>query len=335
MSETLLRQWSMLRMVPRAPRKTTVTELVEKLRDRGYSVSNRTVERDLISLSREFGLYCDDRNRPHGWQFMEDATVMDLPSMDPQTALTLKLVNEFTAHLLPRSTLRYLKPHLRVADGVLDDFADGGLARWKEAVRVLPRWQRLHKPDIDGAVLDAVYQALFERKQLRIQYARKGQRPADDHSEREHAIHPLGLVFRDQLTYLVCTFYTYDDIRQVAVHRITSAEVLEDKRRTPKGFDLDEYIAKGAFDLPVGKEIRLKVRFERTAAAHLHETPLSKDQQLTETDDDRVELRATVLDTSQLRWWLLGFGAQVEVLAPAHLRREFAEMAQRLAKQYT
>lgn len=334
MSDTLLRQWSMLRMIPRAPRKITVSRLVEQLAERGYNTTARTVQRDLVTLSREFGLYCDDRNRPHGWQFMENAEVMDLPSMDPQTALTLKLVNEFAAHLLPRSTLNYLRPHLRVADGVLEEFTDRGLARWKESVRVLPRWQRLHKPEIDSTVLDAVYQALFERKRLQIRYASKGARGTGDDNEREHEIHPLGLVFRDQLTYLVCTFYTYEDIRQLAVHRITSAEVLDKARRTPKGFDLDEYIAKGAFDLPVGKEIRLKVRFDPTAAAHLHETPLSDDQQLSKTDDERVELRATVLDTSQLRWWLLGFGAQVEVIAPTYLRREFAEQAKRLAERY-
>mgnify|MGYP003324733769 CR=1 FL=1 len=35
-------------------------------------------------------------------------------------------------------------------------------------------------------------------------------------------------------------------------------------------------------------------------------------------------------DTSQLRWWLLGFGEQVEVIKPAHLREEFRKTAQKL-----
>jgi predicted DNA-binding transcriptional regulator YafY len=41
-----------------------------------------------------------------------------------------------------------------------------------------------------------------------------------------------------------------------------------------------------------------------------------------------------VRDTLELRWWLRGFGEQVEVLAPASWRAEFATMAERLANRY-
>jgi predicted DNA-binding transcriptional regulator YafY len=42
-----------------------------------------------------------------------------------------------------------------------------------------------------------------------------------------------------------------------------------------------------------------------------------------------------VLDTLQLRWWLLGFGDQVEVVAPKSLRQEFAETARNMAGYYS
>ena len=42
-----------------------------------------------------------------------------------------------------------------------------------------------------------------------------------------------------------------------------------------------------------------------------------------------------VQDTCQLRWWLLGFGDQVEVLEPEHLRAEFAEIARSLHDMYS
>ncbi|MDL2286004.1 WYL domain-containing protein [Desulfococcaceae bacterium OttesenSCG-928-F15] len=46
------------------------------------------------------------------------------------------------------------------------------------------------------------------------------------------------------------------------------------------------------------------------------------------------QVQATVADTSQLHWWLLGFGPQVEVLAPKFLRKEFKIRAQDLANIY-
>ena len=49
---------------------------------------------------------------------------------------------------------------------------------------------------------------------------------------------------------------------------------------------------------------------------------LSEDHRTTEQSDGRILVEATVADTSQLRWWLLGFGSQVEVLEPISLREE-------------
>ena len=102
----------------------------------------------------------------------------------------------------------------------------------------------------------------------------------------------------------------------------------------PAGFDLDAYIASGAFGYPVGGAIRLEALFSEGAAFHLGERPLSEDQRLEPTDDGRVLLTATVQDTSELRWWLLGFGDQVEVLAPESIREEMARIARNMDAKY-
>ena len=47
-------------------------------------------------------------------------------------------------------------------------------------------------------------------------------------------------------------------------------------------------------------------------------------------EDGRILVEATVSDTADLRWWLLGFGSSVEVLEPTSLREQFREQAQRL-----
>jgi predicted DNA-binding transcriptional regulator YafY len=83
-----------------------------------------------------------------------------------------------------------------------------------------------------------------------------------------------------------------------------------------------------------GTTIRLEALFDRKVAIHLGERPLAKDQRLTSREDGRVRLQATVKDTLELRWWLLGFGDKVEVLAPKALRAEFKSIAQRMAGSY-
>lgn len=84
-TETLLRQWCMLRDIPRRPRKITASALHAKLLAAGYSVDIRTVQRDLINLSRELSL-CSDNGKPQGWAWMEDAPQLDFPALEPQAA---------------------------------------------------------------------------------------------------------------------------------------------------------------------------------------------------------------------------------------------------------
>jgi predicted DNA-binding transcriptional regulator YafY len=96
----------------------------------------------------------------------------------------------------------------------------------------------------------------------------------------------------------------------------------------PGGFNLDEYIQSGEFQYPVGPPIQLKAKFLRAAAAHLVETPLSDDQVIESLDADHVCVTATVRDTAQLDWWLLGFGSGVLVLAPPALTVRIAEATQ-------
>lgn len=103
-----------------------------------------------------------------------------------------------------------------------------------------------------------------------------------------------------------------------------------------KDFDLVAYIATGTFDYTEVKnnEIKLTVIFDQGAAFHLTETPLSTDQKMVNKRDGRIQITATVKNSLQLRWWLLGFGEYVEVIKPKALRDEFIETSQRLSEIY-
>ena len=105
--------------------------------------------------------------------------------------------------------------------------------------------------------------------------------------------------------------------------------------------DLGAYIAAGAFEYPSAVEeteadSTLQLRMSEGAAGHLHETPLSEDQIISDDPDTPgwVKVTATVQETEQLYWWLLGFGAQLEVLGPARLRERMVANVQSLVGRY-
>ena len=103
---TLTRHWLLLRAIPRAPRKVDTATLERHLEAEGVGIHRRSIQRDLHQLSSIFPLVCDDRSRPYGWSWARDAQVVDLPAMDPRTAMTFRLVGRYLPHLLPRSTWR-------------------------------------------------------------------------------------------------------------------------------------------------------------------------------------------------------------------------------------
>jgi predicted DNA-binding transcriptional regulator YafY len=253
--------------------------------------------------------------------------------MDGATALSVKLLEQFIPQLLPPTLKDHLQPYFRQADTVLAEHAPPSLGHWLDRVRVVPREMPLLAPEVDTTVARTVYQALLDGKRFTADYA---SRSAPCPEPREYVVSPLGLVARGNLLYLVCTLWDYTDLRQLAMHRIRSATATATPVTTPPpGFDLDQYIAEGEFHYPVGPEIRLEARFYRGAAAHLYETPLSTDQTITDLDDDHVLVTATIRDSEQLHWWLLGFGSLVTVICPASLRNELACELAVAARTYT
>ena len=99
--------------------------------------------------------------------------------------------------------------------------------------------------------------------------------------------------------------------------------------------DLDRAIAAGALGFLVSTTpLQLEVVFDQDAAVRLREAPLSADQELVDRSDGSVLLRASAADTVQLRTWLRGFGARIEVLQPPALRQEFVDQAQAMTQRY-
>ncbi len=330
MSDTFLRQWAMLRLVPRHPAKIDTTSLQQLLADEGFETTHRTIQRDLQTLSAVFPLAVDEREKPFGWFWAKDAKVMDIPGITPPAALAFRLAESHLADLLPPSVLDYLEPHFQRAREVLKTTSLGGLKAWSAKVHVIPRGLQLKPAKVEADVQHVVYEALLARQRFSAFYL-----PRDGEQAVEYEVNPLALVLRQGVTYLVATLWDYDDVKHLALHRMQSAAPLDRKARQPGNFRIDDYLESGAFAYPVStRKIKLHALFDIATAYHLFETPLADDQVLRAEGAKHMLLKATVDDSAELRWWLLGFGDGVEVLSPKRLRQEFRSVAIKLGALY-
>jgi predicted DNA-binding transcriptional regulator YafY len=347
MTDTLARQWQMLQLIPRSPKSVSVARIHADLQDKGYTLTRRTVERDLLELQTRFSLEVDASQRPQLWSWAINVLPLDLPRMSQSEALTLLMSKEHLRPLMPASTMTQMARYFELAQQCIDGVPSAPLSavplwlsgakrklpesNWRSKVRVLPSSQPLLMPQVDAEALAVVQEALLRDLQCDLIYQKRDTPQAD-----EYPVHPLGLVQRGVLLYLVCTIKHYVDIKLLAVHRIQAAKLSAHKLLAPAGFNLDAYIATGALGWSSESEpIILQAVFAAATAVHLAETPLAKDQTMQTTADGRVLVTASVLLTQQLRWWLLGFGDGVEVLAPLDLREQMLNTAQGMLANYT
>jgi predicted DNA-binding transcriptional regulator YafY len=326
--ETLLRYLEMLRFIPKEPKSISTPELLETLQNNGYEVDLRTVQRDLIKLSSShlFPICSTEGKKPLRWFWREDLTRFQFPMMSVDEALTFKLVETFLEPMLPPAVKSHISVYFKIAEKTLEI---SPLASWVDKVRIVPNSLSLLPAEIEPAVLNTVYDALFKNCRIHVSYSPFDQKP------KKYELNPLGLVFRNNLIYLVATVWEYTDIKQFALHRFQTAKLSKRGGFIPSGFSLDDYISQGGFDYPLDDdEIVLKLKIRSFLKHILSETPLSPEQSITRLDDETYFFQATVKNTEQLRWWIRSFGSSVEVLEPLELREEFIEMAKEFAEIY-
>lgn len=325
-----MRQWQMLRMIPRHPQTITASALKQKLADEQFKVSKRTVERDLQSLSAVFPLCLNEQGKPFGWSWQADAGNFNIPGLSHSEALTLVMVEQHLATLLPSATLSQLQPYFKAAKQHLNQIPQHERLRsWLNKVRTVPPSQPLLPSPVNAEVQQAVYGALLAEQQIDILYRKRG---ASESSA--YRLHPLAVVQRGPVSYLCCRVNYDATLRKFALHRIQSVTVLDEAAETPATFSIDEVIASGEFGFGRGLQIQLEAIFYHGTGEHLFETALSADQVLTDLGAGKIQLNATVADTQQLAWWLLGFGDGVEVLQPVVLRQKLVEEIGKMSQRY-
>lgn len=329
---TTARQWQILSQLDRK-RWVGTTHIKDQLDLMGFDISLRTIQRDLNALAERFPIEKNNTN-PQGWRWREDAPMQSLPHMNLSQAVAFSMVKDNLTQLLPPAVLDELMPWFDLANRQLKQSKVANT--WLERVRILSANQPLIPPAVDNDAKEVIYQALFENKQLIADYKARGRDEA-----QQYTLNPIAIVQRGVVIYLLASRADrpIDDIRQFALHRFDHAEVSDTPANLPQDFNLDEYINTGAmgFNFPLFNELRehsanqhqppqqaIELLFAPQAGNSLLESQLSDDQQTWE-DEDGLHVTATVNLTSQLVWWLRGFGKGVKKIEPPILAQAVFE----------
>lgn len=331
MTDAIRRQHEYDSVLTKQPQ--TVAQIHAKIVDRGFRVHRRTVARDLAVLSRIKPIRDDTRGKTTVW-FLISGTFESLRGVKSDEALVFLTLKKYCERLLPVDVVSFMQPHFDLAHRALtNQFPDqrvyrneintseeNSIRNWLAKIHVLETNQKLLAPIINDDVRRDVYTAVLRGKQVHLSYKKNPLEKAGGVRDYKN-VNLLGLVEHGAAVYVIVKFSEYSDIRSLALHRITAIEILNKDIEPPENFELAKHIESGGMGLGgSGEEIQLYLKLFDSQGKHLVEMPLSDDQTYEQINDSTLLIIATVRNNQRLLKWILGFGANAEVVSPPSLR---------------
>lgn len=253
--ETLHLCLELLKRIPRQ-RKIDSRELQLQLKEAGFERDMRTIQRQLESLCEHFDIEKDDSSRPYGYRWKEGAQGLSLPGLTEQESLLMILAEQNLRHQLPAALMKSMQGFFDQARRNLSLSQSGVTANrareWMSKVRVVSTTLPMQPPKIKPEVFEQVSQALYNNRWLEISYTNALGK------QTKTKVMPLGLAQQGVRMFMPCRFEGYDDIRNLALHRIQSAQSTTQPFQRPADFNLQAYDDNGRFAFGQGIHLAIK-----------------------------------------------------------------------------
>jgi predicted DNA-binding transcriptional regulator YafY len=352
MSRQIHRQWTLLKLLKDKDNAKSTSQLLTDVNKNLEDIDRvciRTVQRDINALSVIFPIgeeeilgkenkHKNEREKIKSLWYWESNEKLWLPGLTNDEALALIMVKKNMEQLLPEDTVSHLSPYFEAAKEKLEAMKD--VRPWSNKFRLIPAVQQLQPAKVGSDAAKIVRKALLNDTQIDIEYRNRA-----DTKTLKDSVNPLALIQKGIELYLIYSLVGDDpELKFLPLQRIKKAKSSffpkDGQKERHENFNVDDFLSTGAlgfgatYPIKVGEELKLSAYFSDKTGQRLRETPLSEDQKLTEQADGRYLLTATIAFTAELLWWLLSYGANVEVLGPPELRALMKKNLQEAAGFY-
>ncbi len=178
--------------------------------------------------------------------------------------------------------------------------------------------------------LELLTRAWADRKQVEIQYRSS----SGKESRRILCTYFLEVSSIGYATYAIGLDSISGEVRTFKVERIDQARILGQEYEIPPDFNPYAQLAAGWGIMWGGEATEVRLRFSPAAARRVRESVWHHSQKIEDTPDGGCLLSVCIANTMEIKPWIRGWGADVEVLAPPDLRAELAAEAREMARLY-
>lgn len=289
-----------------------------------FSLERRTVNNYLRELEQRGQIYREDGLAFPLW--LREGRLRPL-DISPEEAITLYLA----ARLYVKQTDRRNEPAesalFKLADSLTSDVGVGEEIR-QAALELANRPVDHSRSGVFGEVV----RGYLYRRVVEIDYAPRRGKPFRTRL-KPYLLEPSTIGYT---TYVIGYSSLPDQLRTYKLERIQRAELTGDEYSVPVDFPgLD--ILRHSWSIMLGEElVEVILRFHPQVVDRVNETRWHPSEQKMPDPDRFGWLRwsAQVTDTIDMLPWIRGWGADVEVLAPAELRDYMIGEAKAMAELY-
>jgi predicted DNA-binding transcriptional regulator YafY len=146
---------------------------------------------------------------------------------------------------------------------------------------------------------------------------------------------PYGFIVSSGRVYCVAFDHDRRDKRVFAVDSITSLDVLAQTYTKPQNFSVDDFASSSISGVLHNEQTtEVRVRFASRVAKAAVAARIVAERAIDRRDDGSVEITYHVADVDELTRWVLGWGAQAEIVAPAAVRDRVRMLIAQIAAKY-
>lgn len=279
--------------------QATAPELAER-----FEVSVRTIYRDIDALSMAGIPIYAEAGRNGGIRLMHDF-VLDhavLSGEEKQEILAALQSINVTRNMGESHTLQKLSALFALPS---ENWLEVDFSRWGNQ-------------GFDKEKFEMLKSAVIHCRHVRIRYA------GSDGSVGERTVHPYKLVYKSKAWYLKAFCTEKQDMRTFKLNRILELTLLEES------FVRCSFPEEPADDEETYPLVRL--RFPEEMAYRVYDE--FDGDQIERLENGDLAVSARMPEGAWLVSFLLSFGTQVEILSPAHLRKEIARQAKKIVDKY-
>ena len=143
---------------------------------------------------------------------------------------------------------------------------------------------------------------------------------------------PYHLMYNRRAWYVLGFSDVHKSIRTFKLNRIKELKSTERYFVGGESFDLYDYLGRAWSMIREGRIYNIKLRFLPMVANNVTEVQWHSTQKVTHNSDGSATIEFRVDGLREITWWILGYGDQVQVLAPKVLRNKVIEMAKNMIK---